>query len=150
MQIPAIVPEIFKFKTWRVKYENYMTANKLIITCSRSFCTKTLTDISWYRTVSFESCVLPKKATTDQAPPAQVAPLTYPDIELTWYQDLYRKEAMRKALEESLLDCPHVNEIAMICFAFQCVWYIRRKTASYDGNVCYWIKKGKNNLLAGK
>lgn len=24
---------------------------------------------------------------------------------------------MRKALEESLLDCPHVNEFAMICFA---------------------------------
>ena len=36
--------------------------------------------------------------------------------DLMWYQDLDEDEALRNALEESLLDCPQVNEFAMICF----------------------------------
>lgn len=40
----------------------------------------------------------------------------YPNTDLTWYQDLDEDEAMRNALEESLLDCPQVIEFAMICF----------------------------------
>ena len=32
------------------------------------------------------------------------------------YQDLDVDEAIRNALEESLLDCRQVNELAMICF----------------------------------
>ena len=37
---------------------------------------------------------------------------SYPDTELTWYQDLDEEEALRNALTESLLDCPQVNEFA--------------------------------------
>lgn len=35
---------------------------------------------------------------------------SYPDTELTWYQDLDEEEALRNALTESLLDCCLVNE----------------------------------------
>ena len=37
-----------------------------------------------------------------------------PDTELTWYQDVDEEEALRNALTESLLDCPQVNEFALL------------------------------------
>ena len=39
---------------------------------------------------------------------------SYPDTELTWYQDLDEEEALRIALTDSLLDCPQVNEFAWL------------------------------------
>ena len=56
------------------------------------------------------------KKDNSQASTSGTSSSGYPDIDLTWYQDLDEDEAMRNALEESLLDCRQVNEFAMICF----------------------------------
>ena len=37
-----------------------------------------------------------------------------PDTELTCYQDVDEEEALRNVLTESLLDCPQVNEFALL------------------------------------
>ena len=58
------------------------------------------------------------ESTKDHSPPSTSGTSfsSYPDTELTWYQDLDEEEALRNALVESLLDCRQVNEFAMICF----------------------------------